>query len=79
MRNRFRSESAYASYCGVAPIEMSSENVQRHRLSRAGDRQLNCAPARYGHGPRSNERPRAGTTTSPNEPPAKPTRRPCAA
>jgi transposase len=37
----FRSASAFASYCGVAPIEVSSGDVQRHRLSRAGDRQLN--------------------------------------
>jgi len=41
--SRFRSESAFASYCGVAPIEVSSGDVQRHRLSRAGDRQLNYA------------------------------------
>ncbi|WLS43252.1 transposase [Micromonospora profundi] len=40
--NRFRSESAFASYC-VAPIEVSSRDVQRHRLSRADDRQLNYA------------------------------------
>jgi transposase len=40
---RFRSASAFASYCGVAPIEVSSGDVQRHRLSRAGDRQLNYA------------------------------------
>ena len=41
--SRFRSEAAFASYCGVAPIEVSSGDVQRHRLSRAGDRQLNYA------------------------------------
>ena len=41
--SRFRSASACASYCGVAPIEVSSGDVQRHRLSRAGDRQLNYA------------------------------------
>ncbi|WP_436502087.1 transposase [Actinokineospora sp. HUAS TT18] len=40
---RFRSEAAFASFCGVAPIEVSSGEVQRHRLSRAGDRQLNYA------------------------------------
>jgi transposase len=40
---RFRSEAAFASYCGVAPIEVSSGKVQRHRLCRAGDRQLNYA------------------------------------
>ena len=38
---RIRSASAFASYRGVAPIEVSSGDVQRHRLSRAGDRQLN--------------------------------------
>jgi transposase len=41
--SRFRSEAAFASYCGVAPIEVSSGDVQRHRLSRVGDRQLNYA------------------------------------
>lgn len=41
--SRFRSASAFASFCGVAPIEVSSGDVQRHRLSRAGDRQLNYA------------------------------------
>ncbi|MDX2709963.1 IS110 family transposase [Streptomyces sp. PA03-6a] len=41
--NRFRSEAAFACYCGVAPLEVSSGDVKRHRLSRAGDRQLNSA------------------------------------
>jgi transposase len=40
--NRFRSPAAFASYTGTAPIEVSSGDVVRHRLSRAGDRQLNC-------------------------------------
>jgi transposase len=40
--NRFRSAAAFASYTGTAPIEVSSGDVTRHRLSRAGDRQLNC-------------------------------------
>jgi transposase len=38
---RFRSAAAFASYTGTAPIEASSGDVVRHRLSRAGDRQLN--------------------------------------
>ena len=38
---RFRSAAAFASYSGTAPIEVSSGDVVRHRLSRAGDRQLN--------------------------------------
>jgi transposase len=33
----------YASYTGTAPIEASSGDVKRHRLSRAGNRQLNHA------------------------------------
>lgn len=33
----------FASFCGVAPIEVSSGDVVRHRLSRAGVRQLNYA------------------------------------
>lgn len=41
--HRFRSPAAFASFCGVAPIEVSSADVVRHRLSRAGDRQLNYA------------------------------------
>ncbi|MBF6093970.1 IS110 family transposase [Nocardia cyriacigeorgica] len=40
---RFRSAAAFASYGGVAPIEVSSGDARRHRLSRAGDRQLNDA------------------------------------
>ena len=43
MINRFRSPAAFASFAGVAPIEVSSGDVQRHRPSRAGDRQLNYA------------------------------------
>jgi transposase len=40
--HRFRSTGAFASYNGTSPIEASSGDVVRHRLSRAGDRQLNC-------------------------------------
>jgi transposase len=39
--HRFRSPAAFVSYTGTAPIEVSSSEVVRHRLSRAGDRQLN--------------------------------------
>ena len=41
--NRFRSAAAFACHNGTAPIEVSSGDVVRHRLSRAGDRQLNHA------------------------------------
>lgn len=40
---RFRSEAAFAMHSGVGPLEVSSGDRQRHRLSRAGNRQLNAA------------------------------------
>ncbi len=40
---RFPSRHHYASYCGTAPIEASSGDHRRHRLSRAGNHQLNAA------------------------------------
>jgi transposase len=40
---RFRSEAAFASLAGAAPIPASSGQVIRHRLNRGGDRQLNRA------------------------------------
>lgn len=41
--NRFPTEAHFASYCGAAPIEASSGDTIRRRLSRAGDRTLNHA------------------------------------
>jgi transposase len=40
---RFRSEAAFASLAGVAPVPASSGLTVRHRLNRRGDRQLNRA------------------------------------
>ena len=40
---RFTTEAHFAAYAGVAPREVSSGDVVRHRLSRGGDRQLNYA------------------------------------
>ncbi len=40
---RFRSEAAFASFAGVAPIPASSGLTNKQRLSRGGDRQLNRA------------------------------------
>jgi len=40
---RFASSDKFATYAGVAPIEVASGDKQRHRLSRGGDRQLNAA------------------------------------
>ena len=50
--DRFRSAAAFATYTGTAPIDVSPGDVVRHRLSRAGDRQLNrCL---HVNGPNSN-------------------------
>jgi transposase len=40
---RFGSSDQFASYTGTAPIEVSSGEVTRHRLSRSGNRSLNNA------------------------------------
>lgn len=40
---RFPSKAHFASYAGTAPIEASSGDVVRHRLSRIGNRKLNHA------------------------------------
>ena len=76
--SRFRSAAAFASYTGTAPIEVSSGEVVRHRLSRARDRQLNfclhvMAIAQVRH-----DTP-AGRTTCGNDLKAKVTTKPCAA
>ncbi len=40
---RFASKDAFASYNGTAPIDVSSGDQIRHRLSRAGNRRINHA------------------------------------
>lgn len=42
-KGRLHSEAAFAMVAGAAPVEASSGQVIRHRLSRGGDRQLNAA------------------------------------
>jgi transposase len=41
--SRFPTAAHFASYTGAAPVEVASGERTRHRLSRAGDRQLNHA------------------------------------
>jgi transposase len=41
--DRFRTDAQLARHAGVAPLEASSGRTQRHRLDRAGNRQLNAA------------------------------------
>jgi len=40
---RFRSKDCFARHNGTAPLPVWSSNKVRHRLSRAGNRQLNAA------------------------------------
>jgi transposase len=40
---RFPTKAHFASYSGTAPLEVSSGDVVRHRLSLAGNRKLNYA------------------------------------
>jgi transposase len=40
---RLGSEASFANLCGVAPIEVSSGKVVRHRLNRRGNREANRA------------------------------------
>ena len=53
--SRFPSSDAYANYTGTAPIEVSSGDVVRHRLSRSGNRQLNNAVHLAAHVQRCNK------------------------
>jgi transposase len=41
--DRFKSDAQLARHAGVAPLEASSGRIQRHRLDRGGNRQLNAA------------------------------------
>ena len=41
--SRLHNERSFARLCGAAPLDASSGKQQRHRLSRAGDRQANSA------------------------------------
>jgi transposase len=41
--DRFKSDAQLARHSGVAPLEASSVRIQRHRLDRGGNRQLNAA------------------------------------
>lgn len=40
---RMRSDAAFASLCGVSPVDASSGRQQRHRLNRGGNRDANNA------------------------------------
>ena len=67
---------AFASYTGTAPIAASSGEVTRHRLSRAGDRQLNCCLHTMAISQISRGHSRDGPTTDESETPARATEKP---
>ena len=41
--DRLHTEASFAALCGTAPVPASSGKTTRHRLSRGGDRAVNCA------------------------------------
>jgi len=41
--DRLRTSASFAALCGTTPIPVSSGRIDRHRLSRGGDRQANAA------------------------------------
>ena len=68
--DRFKSDAQLARHGGVAPLEASSGRMQRHRLDRGGNRQLNAAlyriaitqaalPPRRPRLPRTQDKPKA--------------------
>ena len=76
--HRFRSAAAFASYTGTAPIAASSGDVTRHRLSRAGDRQLNCCLHTMAITQIVRDTPGRVAITDENAPPARATEKRCA-
>src|SRR3954453_20997441 len=55
---RFPNKAHFASWNGTAPIDASSGDQVRHRLSRAGNRQINRVV--HHHGPRPAPKPQRG-------------------
>lgn len=58
--DRLRSDAAFTALCGASPVQASSGQRQRHRLSRGGDRRANhalwtIANNRMIHDPRTRE------------------------
>jgi hypothetical protein len=76
---RFPTKSHFASYSGTAPVEASSGEVVRHRLSLAGNRKLNRAPCTWSRYARPGWTFAAGLTTARRSRRANPVRRRCGA
>jgi hypothetical protein len=76
---RFPTKAHFASYAGTAPVEASSGEVVRHRLSLAGNRKLNRAPCIWSPPVRPGRTPGAGSNTARRWQRANPVRRRCGA
>jgi hypothetical protein len=76
--SRFPDRNHFASWTGTAPIDASSGQHIRHRLSRAGNRRLNHVPCIAGIAG-SATTPRAAPATVASSPPGKPRWKRCAA
>jgi transposase len=79
---RFADRGHFASYNGTAPLDASSGDQTRHRLSRAGNRRINRAlpiMAVVIAASSCATTPRAAPTTDAKSPPARPTWKRCAA
>ncbi|WP_375479225.1 transposase [uncultured Jatrophihabitans sp.] len=76
--SRFADKGRFASWNGTAPLDASSGDQNRHRLSRAGNRRIN----RVLHIMALTELRQGGegaVTTTAKRPPARPTWKRCAA
>ena len=57
---RFATKDHFATYNGTAPLDVSSGDQVRHRLSRAGNRRDQPRPAHHGRDPDPQPRRRSG-------------------
>ena len=75
---RFPDRGHFASWNGTAPIDASSGDQVRHRLSRAGNRQINRSAAHHGHRPAAQPGPRPRLLRPPQGRRARPRWKRCA-
>jgi transposase len=74
---RFATRDRFASWNGTAPLDASSGQQLRHRLSRAGNRRIN-GPCTSWPPSSCATPPKAAPTSTPARPPARPPWKPCA-
>jgi transposase len=75
--SRFPTKAHFASWNGTAPLDASSGEQTRHRLSRAGNRRLNRACTSWPSSNSGTPAPTAAATTTAGSPKAKPRWKPC--